>query len=59
MTTTEQSFDFSESEIQQMLANLDNFDADEVQEIDKLVNELNGRRRGSFTRRSLAYVDIS
>ena len=45
MTTTEQSFDFSESEIQQMLANLDNFDADEVQEIDKLVNELNTRKK--------------
>ena len=45
MTTTEQSFDFSESEIQQMLDNLDNFDADEVQEIDKLVNELNTRKK--------------
>ena len=45
MTTTEQSFDFSESEIQQMLANLDSFDADEVQEIDKLVNELNTRKK--------------
>ena len=32
-TATKTDFDFSETEIQQMLANLDDFDHDEVEEI--------------------------
>ena len=44
-TATKTDFDFSEAEIQQMLANLDDFDHDEVEEIDKLVGELSKRKR--------------
>ena len=43
-TATKTDFDFSEAEIQQMLANLDDFDHDEVEEIDKLVGELSKRK---------------
>ena len=44
-TAIKTDFDFSEAEIQQMLANLDDFDHDEVEEIDKLVGELSKRKR--------------
>jgi hypothetical protein len=44
MTVVEQEFDFSEAEIQQMLSNLDSFSSEEVEEIDKLVDELSNRK---------------
>lgn len=44
MTVVEQEFDFSESEIQQMLSNLDSFSSEEVEEIDRLVDELANRK---------------
>ena len=37
---TEAALDFSEAEIEQMLANLDAFSPDEVAEIDRMVGEL-------------------
>jgi len=44
MTAVEQEFNFSEAEIQQMLSNLDSFSSEEVEEIDKLVDELANRK---------------
>jgi predicted phage terminase large subunit-like protein len=52
-TTVEQKFDFSEADIQQMLDNLDKFDHDEVEEIDKLVGELAKRKHNAA-----AYNDL-
>ena len=53
MTMSEESFDFSEGEIQTMLDNLDDYTSDEVLEIDKLVEELATRKRNKF-----AYTDL-
>ena len=39
----EAQLDFSEEEIEQMLANLDAFSPDEVDEIDRMVGELSTR----------------
>ena len=41
---TELALDFTEEEVQQMLENLDNYSADEIAEIDKIVDELAERR---------------
>ena len=40
----ELALDFTEEEVQQMLENLDNYSADEIAEIDKIVDELAERR---------------
>ena len=50
---TEPAFDFTEEEIQQMLDNLDVYTAEEVAEIDRLVDELDARRRNQA-----AYDDL-
>ena len=39
-----ENLDFTETEVQQMLDNLDSFSPEEVQEIDKLVDELGKRK---------------
>ena len=52
-TAVEPTFDFSESEIQKMLDNIDSFDHDEVEEIDKLVGELSKRKHNEA-----AYNDL-
>jgi predicted phage terminase large subunit-like protein len=44
MTTLEAGLDFSEEEIQVMLTNLDQYTAEEITEIDKLVDELANRK---------------
>jgi hypothetical protein len=44
---------FTEAEIEHMLTNLDAFSPEEVAEIDKLVDELNNRRRNEA-----AYADL-
>jgi predicted phage terminase large subunit-like protein len=41
---TEAALDFTEEEVQQMLENLDSYSADEIAEIDKIVDELAQRR---------------
>ena len=41
---TEVALDFTEEEVQQMLENLDSYSADEIAEIDKIVDELAQRR---------------
>jgi predicted phage terminase large subunit-like protein len=50
---TEPALDFTEEEVQQMLDNLDNYSADEIAEIDKIVDELAERRANQ-----LAYDDL-
>lgn len=50
---TEAVFDFTEEEIQQMLDNLDAYTPEEVAEIDRLVDELDARRRNQA-----AYDDL-
>jgi hypothetical protein len=42
--TNDLGLGFSEEEIQRMLENIDSFTAEEVLEIDKLVDELNSRK---------------
>jgi hypothetical protein len=53
MTMSEVAFDFTEEEIQVMLDNLDEYTPDEVLEIDKLVDELDTRKKNK-----LAYDDL-
>jgi Ca2+-binding EF-hand superfamily protein len=56
MTTTmtnDLGLGFSEEEIQRMLENIDSFTAEEVLEIDKLVDELNSRKN-----KKSAYDDL-
>ena len=53
LTMIEDTFDFSEEEIQQMLDNLDSFSVDEVVEIDRIVDELALRNQNE-----LAYNDL-
>ena len=50
---SEVAFDFTEEEIQAMLDNLDEYTPDEVLEIDKLVGELDTRKKNK-----LAYDDL-
>ena len=50
---SEVAFDFTEEEIQVMLDNLDEYTPDEVLEIDKLVDELDTRKKNK-----LAYDDL-
>ena len=50
---TEAVFDFTEEEVQQMLDNLDAYTPEEVAEIDRLVDELDARRRNQA-----AYDDL-
>jgi len=50
---SEVAFDFTEEEIQVMLDNLDEYTPDEVMEIDKLVDELDARKKNK-----LAYDDL-
>ena len=50
---TEVVFDFTEEEVQQMLDNLDVYTAEEVAEIDRLVDELDARKRNQA-----AYDDL-
>ena len=50
---SEVAFDFTEEEIQVMLDNLDEYTPDEVLEIDKLVDELDARKKNK-----LAYDDL-
>ena len=42
-----ENLNFTEAEVQQMLDNLDSFSPEEVQEIDKLVDELGKRNTQS------------
>ena len=53
MTMSEVALDFTEKEIQVMLDNLDEYTPDEVVEIDRLVDELDARKRNK-----LAYDDL-
>src|SRR6056300_880458 len=53
MTMSEVALDFTEEEIQVMLDNLDEYTPDEVVEIDRLVDELDARKRNK-----LAYDDL-
>ena len=53
LTMIEDTLDFSEEEIQQMLDNLDSFSVDEVVEIDRIVDELAVRNQNE-----LAYNDL-
>ena len=41
---TEMALGFSETEIEQMLSNLDSFSPDEIAEIDKMAGELGNRK---------------
>jgi formate-dependent phosphoribosylglycinamide formyltransferase (GAR transformylase) len=50
---TEVVFDFTEEEVQQMLDNLDAYTPEEVAEIDRLVDELDARKRNQA-----AYDDL-
>jgi len=50
---SEVALDFTEEEIQVMLDNLDEYTPDEVVEIDRLVDELDARKRNK-----LAYDDL-
>ena len=50
---TEPAIDFTEYELQQMLDNLDHYTADEIVEINSLVEELEARQRNK-----LAYDDL-
>jgi Ca2+-binding EF-hand superfamily protein len=51
--TNDLGLGFSEEEIQRMLENIDSFTAEEVLEIDKLVDELNSRKN-----KKSAYDDL-
>src|SRR6056300_100612 len=53
MTMSEVALDFTEEEIQVMLDNLDEYTPDEVVEIDRLVDELDARKRNEA-----AYADL-
>ena len=44
-----ENLDFSDTEIQQMLDNLDQYTPEEVKEIDRIVDELDKRKRVNKT----------